>query len=185
MRRSVQVSCLGRRCRRHLPGATIIAFVALGIVSANVAYSEGALPSPEIETTTSAAFGAPNGLQQGFAAASIIITCRIQVQHPHFSGHVKGTVNVVATTKCDAPVASIGMVLTLLRNGMPAGRAGINFLPGIEAQVNSAGPCIDGVYLGLLSWWIVWPPGFIPLNSNRGWLTSVPITLGCASPLPV
>jgi hypothetical protein len=82
-------------------------------------------------------------------------------------------------------VASIGMVLTLLRNGMPAGRAGINFLPGIEAQVNSAGPCIDGVYLGLLSWWIVWPPGFIPLNSNRGWLTSVPITLGCASPLPV
>src|SRR5690348_14061415 len=50
------------------------------------------------------------------SASAQNIYCDAQPQYPHASTHVHGTVNVVATVSCDAPVDYIIMTISLVRD---------------------------------------------------------------------
>jgi hypothetical protein len=43
------------------------------------------------------------------------ITCNLNVQHPHGSTHVAGTINVVTTISCGAPAAQLRLATSLIR----------------------------------------------------------------------
>lgn len=93
----------------------------------------------------------------------ITITCTLNVQNPHNSSHVAGTVNVVATITCDAPVSALAINVGLYFNGAlvassgPVTNAGSAFIQG-----NAAVPCANGTYTGGATGAVIFPAGFSP-----------------------
>lgn len=118
------------------------------------------------ETATVVAVPASNSgpvAPDSTTAITSTITCTAQIQYPHNSSHVPGTVNVVATVSCDAPVTSINMTVNLYYNAVQVASqsfstAGSAFLQGNAAQ----DPCLPGAYQGTASGTIVFPPGYVP-----------------------
>jgi hypothetical protein len=155
--------------------ALLVAFAYSGL--AQTAYA--ATEDPGVQTITIEASVPSAGDEGTFVAAeTITITCQVQVQYPHNSTHVPGMVNVVGTTKCDAPIASIVLSLVLLKEAQPVGRGISGRIVGAEAQVNAAAPCSPGLYTGLMAYWLVFPPGFFPPTAIN-LLSSPPIPIVC------
>lgn len=50
-----------------------------------------------------------------FAARAPRFGCTLNVQNPHASGHVKGTINVVAVVTCDIPAGALRLAVNLIR----------------------------------------------------------------------
>jgi hypothetical protein len=77
-----------------------------------------------------------------------LVNCNVRVDDPHDSGHVGGTVNMIARVKCDRPVAAIKLVVRLKRDGQEVilndfSNSGVAALQG---KANT--PCVDGTYQG-------------------------------------
>lgn len=169
-----RMNSLGFR-RPWAPLVLVIAFVYSGL--AQTAYA--ATDEPGVETIRVEASVPLAGDDGKFVAAqTVTITCQVQVQYPHNSTHVPGTVNVVGTTRCDAPIASIVLSLVLLKEAQPVGRGISGRIVGAEAQVNAAAPCSPGLYTGLMAFWLVFPPGFFPPTAIN-LLSSPPIPIVC------
>jgi hypothetical protein len=66
--------------------------------------------NPAVATPT------PTGV--GPQVSTPVITCSANVQNPHNSSHVNGTVNVVVTLLCTATVPQINIRAALYRNGV-------------------------------------------------------------------
>jgi hypothetical protein len=77
-------------------------------------------------------------------AAAAAITCRIQVQNPHNSTHVPGTINVVATVNCTGQVSHIASFVTLYKNGAYAGSGANDVYNTSSDSVNAAAGCVIG-----------------------------------------
>lgn len=111
-------------------------------------------------------------------AAQTTITCTLAIQNPHNSSHVPGTVNVVATWTCTAPVSSLSISVQLFLNGVQVAsgansNAGQAFLQG-----NAATTCVPGEYFGTASGTVVFPPGFVP-PSGSGSVGSPTVLITC------
>ncbi|WP_162940150.1 hypothetical protein [Gryllotalpicola protaetiae] len=97
------------------------------------------------------------------AAAAASITCTINVQNPHGSTHVSGTVNVVSTVSCTAPVASITQQTALYKTtGNSWWGTKVTKAATSSAQSNASASCTvaPGNFYGTAVTSIVWPPGF-------------------------
>ncbi|MFJ2607300.1 hypothetical protein ACIO13_20330 [Streptomyces sp. NPDC087425] len=171
----------------RLVSAAVLAGLALpvliGPVSAQAAPGDGtqgakAAPSsvgghalsggPSITATRS------TGAQQ----AADVITCTPQVQRPHNSSHVRGTVNVVVTMKCTKPVARIAIRAALYRNGGLVKDSGTKtFTNSASAQNNAAVACSSATYQGWMSYVVNFPAGYTPPSrSGSGFGSAVNIT---------
>lgn len=100
----------------------------------------------------------------GFATAppadADVITGTPNVQNPHKSFHVPGTVNVVVTVACTAPVTQIRITAGLYRDGvLVALSPSTPFSSTNLAQANAATYCQDGTYQGWMDYGVTWPPG--------------------------
>ncbi len=103
-----------------------------------------------------------------------VITCNLNVQNPHNSTHVGGTINVVATIGCNVPAASLSIAVTLWKSvcdpgcqQVPYGATGTNSNAGSASiQANSAAACTSGDYFGVASGEIVSPPGYTPPSGS-------------------
>jgi hypothetical protein len=114
----------------------------------------------------------------GHAAPAATITCTPQVQNPHNSSHVNGTVNVVVTLKCTSVVPQINIRAALYFNGnlvKDSGQRTVN--NSSSAQNNAAVPCKNGTYQGWMSYGVLFPPGFVPpTGAGSGFGNAVSIT---------
>jgi hypothetical protein len=109
------------------------------------------------------------------AAASSPTTCFPNVQNPHESTHVPGTVNVVVTVTCTEPVREIAVQAALYRQD-PAD--GLWYLQGASdvktyynttfGQNNAAAPCQDGNWVGWMNYNVVFMSGFSAGDSGFG-----------------
>jgi hypothetical protein len=78
-------------------------------------------------------------------SAAALVVCHSDTHYPHYSSHVPGTVNFVATLVCSEPVFDIRMRITLYRNGSLVAESGYQFKgEGAFAKENAAVACING-----------------------------------------
>ena len=113
-------------------------------------------------------------------AASGGVVCSLELDYPHNSTHVRGTVNVVARVVCSSPVSSISLSPQLYP---PVPYAPIAGTPVIvadtsSAQANAASTfCTNGTWQGWASWSVVFPPGDTPpTGSGAAFGPTAPIT---------
>ena len=156
-----------------------LAAVTTLLASVMVGSAPAATDSGPLSVTVAASPAAEEGARSA-AALAPVITCEIQAQNPHNSTHVPGTVNVVGTTRCDHPVASILMRIVLYKNGTPVASGISGRVVGASAQVNAATPCSPGVYTGLVAFWIVFPPLYFP-PSGVGLVRSSSVSITCTT----
>jgi hypothetical protein len=119
--------------------------------------------------------GRPRGVTAADASA---ITCTLAIQNPHNSKHVSGTVNVVATWTCDAPVSSLSMAVALYFEGAPVRRATFRNAGQPSLQGNAAFPCAPGNWQGRAVGTVVFPPTYDPPSATLNVVSPV-VPLGC------
>lgn len=125
------------------------------------------LGSP-VETPLIAPVGAARVQPIAAIAGSRVIVCRPNVQQPHNSSHVRGTINVVSTVTCTQAVASIAVRTALYRNRKRVRMTGARYFPNSRLGANNAAvPCRPGTYLGAMSWTVRFPPGYVPAVVTR------------------
>ncbi|MFC0842788.1 hypothetical protein ACFH04_03410 [Streptomyces noboritoensis] len=120
----------------------------------------------------SAESGTAEGGKAGSDAdASAVIRCEGQVQRPHNSTHVPGTVNVVVTVSCSAPVPEITTRAALYKNGQLVNQSALRIQHNTRtAQNNAAVQCSPGNYRGWMYFKVVFPPGYQPPTSSTNGL---------------
>jgi hypothetical protein len=108
------------------------------------------------------------------------ITCFTNIDDPHQSSHVVGTVNVVGRVQCvfdptdlPAPVTSLSLRLQLLYGPYPNGtvRSEGDFFNEEQASLsgNTATPCVPGYYYPWAYVTVVFPPNYEPpVGSAQG-----------------
>ncbi|MEU1820190.1 hypothetical protein ABZ543_34165 [Streptomyces roseifaciens] len=113
------------------------------------------------------------------ADASAVIRCEGQVQRPHNSTHVPGTINVVVTVSCTAPVPEITTRAALYKNGQLVNQSTLRTQRNTRsAQNNAAVRCSPGKYRGWMYFKVVFPPGYRPPTASANALGQE-VTLNC------
>ncbi|MFC5144966.1 hypothetical protein [Streptomyces aureoversilis] len=96
-----------------------------------------------------------------------MIRCQGQVQRPHNSTHVPGTINVVVTVSCSAPVPQITTRAALYKNGHLVHQSTLRTQTNTRsAQNNAAVRCSPGNYRGWMYFKVVFPPGYRPPTAS-------------------
>lgn len=151
-----------------------LALVCLTVVGAAVpASAADSTEGTDLPTVTS--WQGPSSHQ---TAVGDVITCIPNVEYPHNSSHVNGTVNVVVTIGCTKVVPEISIRAALYFNGLlGAESTGHNVFGNNFAQDNAAVPCQNGTYQGWMSYVVFFPPGYTPpTGSSSGFGAAVTIT---------
>ena len=112
------------------------------------------------------------------AAAADVITCQVKAHHPHRSGHVKGTVNAVVTTRCTKPVTRIVGTMSLYRNGSFVSNGDGSTTGSPDMDMNGATPCFSGAYHSFGGVSVTFPPGYEPPFDDT-WVTSPTVPISC------
>lgn len=101
------------------------------------------------------------------ADASGVIRCEGHVQRPHNSTHVPGTINVVVTVSCTAPVPQITTRAALYKNGQLVNQSALRTQRNTRsAQNNAAVRCSPGTYRGWMYFKVAFPPGYRPPTAS-------------------
>lgn len=107
------------------------------------------------------------------------ITCVLNVQNPHNSSHVRGSVNVVVTMTCTSPVDAISVRAALYRNGVLVKDSGTSTSTGVTfKQNNAAVSCVNGSYTGWGADNVQFPPGYTP-SSGSGTAVRNTVSITC------
>ncbi|MEV5239103.1 hypothetical protein AB0K89_08315 [Streptomyces cinnamoneus] len=168
---------------RTAAAAASMAVLALIGGTSPVAAREAA-PDPSAPATVPAGQGpvegrAEAGKSGSDADAQAVIRCEGQVQRPHNSTHVPGTVNVVVTVSCTAPVPEITTRAALYKNGHLVNQSGLRTQRGTRsAQNNAAVRCSPGNYRGWMYFKVVFPPGYRPPTGSGNGLGQE-VRIGC------
>jgi hypothetical protein len=152
------------------------ALAVICVSVAGMAAPAGASDSSEVAHLP-AAVSWPSSSGRQSSAATAEIVCNPNVQNPHNSTHVNGTVNVVVTIGCTNVVPEITIRAALYRNGLLVADSGLRSVFGNNfAQTNAAVPCQDATYQGWMYYGVNFPPGYVPpFGSSSGFGNSVPI----------
>jgi hypothetical protein len=159
---------------------TLVALAGLIALPSSPAFAGSRFVSAP--TGVRAAAGPAAVHSSGFSARSAgtasVITCTPNVQNPHKSTHVPGTVNVVVTMSCTAPVSEIWVDAALYRNGGLVVESGYRvFYSTAYGSNNAAEPCHTASYVGWGGFGVLFPPGYVPQwATTSGFGNSVYIT---------
>jgi hypothetical protein len=145
------------------------AFAAIGAPVPVTAGGGALATAPNAPAAPTSAKSAPAGAVLrtaagvGPAVTNATIVCTPNVQNPHNSSHVNGTINVVVTLTCTSVVPQINIRAALYKNGLLVKDSGQRtFNNTAFAQNNAAVPCSNGTYQGWMSYGVLFPPGFTP-----------------------
>ncbi|MEU7134879.1 hypothetical protein [Streptomyces sp. NPDC046261] len=171
------------RTWRTAAAAASMAVLAL-IGGTSPAAARRADPDPSAPPTAPAGQGpvggnAEAGKSGSDADARAVIRCTGQVQRPHNSTHVPGTVNVVVTVSCTAPVPEITTRAALYKNGQLVKQSTLRTQRNTASgQNNAAVRCSPGNYRGWMYFKVVFPPGYRPPTGSGNGLGQE-VALGC------
>lgn len=128
-----------------------------------LATAPGAAAAPASAKTTGPATAVRTAAGIGPAVTNATIVCTPNVQNPHNSSHVNGTINVVVTLSCTGVVPQINIRAALYKNGLLVKDSGQKTVNNTTfAQNNAAVPCSNGTYQGWMSYGVLFPPGYTP-----------------------
>jgi hypothetical protein len=149
--------------------------VPMAIMLGAMAYAkEGASgqdPAGPFDTPPIAPAGSARPQPVAAIAGGDVIVCVPNVQLPHNSKHVPGTINVVTTVACTKPVKSLAVRTGLYRNRKRVKISGTRYFPGSRFGVNNAAMrCRPGTYSGAVSWTVRFPPRYVPsVQTKLAW----------------
>lgn len=166
VRRSICVAVVGVAVFLGTLGAALAAPISAGAATSRVA---AAPTTPDILAANLPASGVGSSIatnSYAVAAPADVITCTVNVQNPHNSSHVHGTVNTISTIACTGAMSELAQYVGLYYNNVLVGEkyysnGGVASLTG-----NFATPCKSGTYIGASSWLEVPPPGYEPPYSK-------------------
>lgn len=110
--------------------------------------------------------------------ADSVITCTVAVDNPHNSGHVFGTVNVVARASCTAAVPQVSITAYLYPPVPYATVVGPTNSGTISVSSNAARSCSNGNWQGYGYMSVTFPPGYNPPTGSAGKFSPV-ISITC------
>jgi hypothetical protein len=141
-------------------GAALAAPASAGPVTARVA-AAAAPTRPHALPAVLPSAGLGPATQTAIAPADVI-TCTVNVQNPHNSSHVGGTVNVISTILCTGAMSGLAQYVGLYYNNVLVGEA-YNSNSGVASLTgNFATACKSGTYVGASSYLEVAPAGYVP-----------------------
>lgn len=157
--------------RRQLRALLLATMATVGLFAVGATPATAAPAPAESITLTISSTSYGIGIQN-------TIWCSINVQNPHKSSHVPGTVNVISRVDCTAPVASISEGVWLYRDGaLVSSRGARNY--GVAAlQVNTTTACVNGNYVGEGLATVYFPAGYYPPAGTIG-MTTLPVPITC------
>jgi hypothetical protein len=166
-----------------------LAVISTLVIGAAASASAAGSAGPTTGNAAPAAIGANSATTPGRVLASTsapagqvttaaVIVCTPNVQNPHNSSHVNGTVNVVVTLSCTSVVPQINIRAALYFNGLLVRDSGQRTVNNSNfAQNNAAVPCRNGTYQGWMSYGVLFPPGYVPpTGASSGFGNAVSIT---------
>ena len=115
------------------------------------------------ESLDASEIGDPDAAGLRFA---LLAACKLNVDMPHYSTHVPGTVNVVSRVTCTRAVLAIRMVTSLRRDGIEVASRTVANSDVISLRVKIPTPCVDGRYRATASATVVYGPGFLPSSKT-------------------
>jgi hypothetical protein len=170
------LSALALMTSLALGGALVSGTAAGAATTGPVELPVAARPAPPPDSVTPAP-GAGNlhwqpASRRGRLGADLAdsINCTLNVQYPHASSHVGGTVNDIATVTCNAPISALQTTLALyywsgstwvLANFSSNGNFG---QASLTTQVAAA--CVSGIWVGEATAYGVAPPGYYPPTAS-------------------
>jgi hypothetical protein len=148
--------------------ATVLAVPAsAGAVPAR-AVSARAASVPAVPPTLPATL--PPSVTSGTATTSFtpddVITCTVNVQNPHNSSHVHGTINTIATILCTGAMEELAQSVGLYYADKLVGQSYNSNTGSPSLTGNFATACKTGFYTGASAWLEVPPPGYEPPYSE-------------------
>lgn len=106
-------------------------------------------------------------------------SCAAQVNNPHNSTHVRGTVNTVVRVVCNARMSYISVRAAVYYNhGFAKQSPSKTVYNASVASTNVAVPCRPGRYRGYISTYIQAPAGFSPSSARPSGFGNV-VNLSC------
>lgn len=161
--------------RKWRMSAAAASMAVLGLLAGTSPAAAGPDPSAPPTVPAWAPDGSGSSVEGGRsgsdADAAAVIRCQGQVQRPHNSTHVPGTVNVVVTVSCTAPVPEITTRAALYKNGQLVNQSALRTQRNTaSAQNNAAVRCSPGNYRGWMYFKVVFPPGYNPPTASANGL---------------
>ena len=110
------------------------------------------------------------------------IVCTVDVQYPHGSSHVSGTINEVSTVLCNEAVPRLSQTTTLHKSGGGSWKGTLKV--GYDTklvQSNRATSCSEapGKFYGSAVTDVTWPVGYVGPTHNS--LTGKTVSVTCSS----
>ncbi|MFD9409681.1 hypothetical protein ACFWBN_22065 [Streptomyces sp. NPDC059989] len=162
--------------RKWRMSAAAASMAIVGLLAGTSPAAAGPDPSAPPSVPAGPAADDPgSGVEAGKAGsdadAAAVIRCAGQVQRPHNSTHVPGTVNVVVTVSCTAAVPEITTRAALYKNGQLVNQSTLRTQHNSRsAQNNAAVRCSPGKYRGWMYFKVVFPPGYNPPTASANGL---------------
>lgn len=166
---------------RRLSALLVFASVAVA-GGTNAAFGETPLPprppvgvgsDRPIHFTLSPKHPVSSGVRTGASAGGVIV-CDLQINNPHNSSHVFGTVNVVAKITCSSQVAV--SVTAYLYPPVPYQPIrGATGRGTTTASSNAAKACTNGTYQGYATATVAIPAGYSGPSSASGYGNAINI----------
>lgn len=139
----------------------IVSAIGVGICIHGSAAAERSVSAPLLPWAWQASAIQPQPITA--VSGAKVIVCKANVQQPHKSSHVPGTINVVATIACTHTVPSLAVGVGLYRNGRLVKLSRVRPFRNTRIGANNAAvPCRSGSYRGVANFAVVFPPGFNP-----------------------
>ena len=168
VRRPIWVGIAGLAILLGTSGAAVAAPVSAGAAATHAATATTraaaapTIPAPLPATVPTSGFSS-SGVSDTFGPTpGNVITCTVNVQNPHNSSHVKGTVNTIATIACTGAMSELAQYVGLYFNNVLVGES-YNSNSGVASLTgNFATPCKSGTWMGASSYLQVPPPGYYP-----------------------
>jgi hypothetical protein len=147
-------------------GLALAAPASAGVATTRVATAAPTAPDALPGTLPAPGVGTPAAFTASGAGPANVITCTVNVQNPHNSSHVHGTVSTISTISCTGAMSELAQYVGLYYNNvlvgqLPFSNNGVASLRGIFAT-----PCKNGTYVGASSWLEVPPAGYYPPYSK-------------------
>ncbi|RJL31785.1 hypothetical protein [Bailinhaonella thermotolerans] len=152
----------------HAPVRVLGALAAFSLLFSGSAVASAHAPKPPLPKPPGQAKSRAKSDAAGVVGAPAKaklrrIVCTPRVHNPHKSHHVPGTVNVVATVQCTAPVPLIAIRTALYRNGRLVKDSGQkNVRNAAKASNNAAEKCHSAAYRGWMAYHVRFPAGYRP-----------------------
>jgi hypothetical protein len=150
-------------------GMFLVSIAIVALAAANVTSAQ-ATPTPVPISKPISSYSFTPTRSGGGVSPDATYSCTLNVQNPHNSSHVGGTINVVATISCGIAVTRMSLQVTFYKvvcdprcGTVPYGTTGSSVTYSNRTiQANSAAACSSGSYFGEAYGSIVAPPGFSP-----------------------